>query len=116
MSIAGAHATQFFEEIVATGNVWSVRDDAGFPTSTNASGEAAMPFWSSERRALKIIAGVAAYQNFVPARLALDTFRSRWLPGLERDGLRVGINWSGDRATGYDMVPRDVIARLDITP
>ncbi len=32
------------------------------------------------------------------------------LASLERDGLLVGLNWSGDRATGYDVEPASVLA------
>jgi hypothetical protein len=35
------------------------------------------------------------------------------LPSLDEDGLRVGINWSGPRATGYDVEPEAVRAALD---
>lgn len=45
--------------------------------------------------------------------LPLTEWRERWLPGLARDGLRVGLNWSGARATGYDYTPEEVLARLD---
>jgi len=116
VSVAATHAAKFFKEAAATGQVWAIRDDAGFPTSTNASSETAMPFWSSESRAQKVIARVADYEGFTPEKLPLDVFKSRWLPGLERDGLHVGINWSGDRATGYDMLPSDVAARFDVKP
>ncbi|MCC2308854.1 DUF2750 domain-containing protein [Cellulomonas sp. zg-Y338] len=27
----------------------------------------------------------------------MTEFRSRWLPGLGRDGIRVGVHWSGGR-------------------
>ena len=43
----------------------------------------------------------------------LDAFLTRWLPGLERDGLRVGLNWSGARAIGYDLAPSDVLTQLE---
>ena len=112
MSVAAAHAAAFFEEVRENQLVWSVRDAAGFPTSTNPSGEVAMPFWSLESRAQAVIASMAAYSGFVPHRIALQEFSSRWLDGLERDGVRVGLNWSGDRATGYDLHPAEVRARL----
>jgi hypothetical protein len=35
-----------------------------------------------------------------------------WLPGLERDGLLVGLNWAGDRAQGYDVAPADVLPNI----
>ncbi|MCC2317089.1 DUF2750 domain-containing protein [Cellulomonas sp. zg-Y138] len=42
----------------------------------------------------------------------MTEFRSRWLPGLGRDGIRVGVNWSGPAATGYDLVAADVELNL----
>jgi hypothetical protein len=53
----------------------------------------------------KIIASVPAYAGFRPRAITVDEFQSRWLDGLERDGLLVGINWSGARATGYHVEP-----------
>ncbi|WP_222294364.1 DUF2750 domain-containing protein [Rhizobium leguminosarum] len=108
MSIAAAHTHAFFNEVTENGFVWTIRDDAGFPTSTNQSKEAAMPFWSSEIRARRIIDQVLAYRGFTPHRLPVEVFLDRWLQGLEQDNLRVGINWSGVRATGFDIAPADV--------
>jgi len=71
-----------------------------------------MPFWSMESRAVKVVQSVAAYDGFELHEIPLADFKSRWLPGLERDGLLVGINWSGDRATGYDMKPSEVSANF----
>ena len=71
-----------------------------------------MPFWSTESRARRVIEGVEAYRSFEPVRLELEIFTGRWLAGLQTDGLIVGLNWSGERATGYDMKPGDVLARL----
>ncbi len=71
-----------------------------------------MPFWSKDSRALRVVAVVAAYRGFEVVRIPLDEWRSRWLPGLTRDELLVGLNWSGSRATGYDVQPSDVEAAL----
>jgi len=113
MSIAAIHADAFTSEALTGDAVWAIRDANGFPTSTNASGETAMPFWSTESRARRVIAGATAYRGFEPVRLEFQAFVQHWLPGLERDGLLVGLNWSGERTTGYDMHPKDVRARLD---
>lgn len=113
MSIAAAQADSFVTELVANREVWTIRDSGGFPTSTNSSGETAMPFWSLESRARKIVDQLPAYQGFQPYKLTVEEFLERWLPGLERDGLLAGLNWSGDRATGYDMQPADVRARIE---
>lgn len=112
MSTAAAQTKHFFNEVVKDGLVWAIHDDSGFPAPLNGSGERAMPFWSLESRAQKVIASVATYRNFTPHKLTLQEFTDRWLPGLEKDGLVVGINWSGDCATGYDLKPEEVRARL----
>lgn len=72
-----------------------------------------MPFWSLESRARIIVSTVPAYAGFEPHRLTLEEFEKRWLPGLVRDGLKTGLNWSGTRATGYDMEPSGVLRRLE---
>lgn len=72
--------------------------------------------WSLRSRAQKIIDTVPAYAEFEPQEIPLDVFRDRWLTGLARDGLRLGINWSGARATGYDLTPAEATARLDAEP
>lgn len=71
-----------------------------------------MPFWSKESRAQKVINTVAAYADFEVLEVPLGELRERWLPGMQRDGLRVGLNWSGASATGYDSPPEDVERNL----
>ena len=112
MTVAAAQAAHFFREITLHESVWTIRDDGGFPAPKNRSGERAMPFWSLESRAARVIANVPAYHGFTIERLTLGEFVEDWLTGLERDDLLVGVNWSGARAVGYDMTPDQVRARL----
>jgi hypothetical protein len=76
-----------------------------------------MPFWSSSSRARKIIKMVPAYAGFERHEISWDDFRDEWLPGMERDGLLVGGNWTVPKAKGYDLPPgfvRDAVeARID---
>jgi len=113
MSIAAAQTDIFVTEVAASHEVWTIQDSGGFPTSTNASGQTAMPFWSKQSRAQKVIDTIPAYRAFRPERLTLAEFVEKWLPGLEGDGLLAGLNWSGPRAIGYDMAPADVRARIE---
>ena len=62
-----------------------------------------MPFWSSLSRVKLIIKRVPAYSVFEPHEITWEVFRDRWLPGLKKDGVLVGVNWSGERAKGYDL-------------
>ncbi|WKL55843.1 DUF2750 domain-containing protein [Asticcacaulis sp. ZE23SCel15] len=112
MSISSINADAFIVQIIKDGRVWGIRDKDGFPASTNMSGETAMPFWSSNRRAQTIIEKVPAYSGFEPEPIELPEFIDRWLPGLEKDGLYCGLNWTGSRATGYDLTPAQVLARI----
>lgn len=113
MSQAASQYGAFARDVAEHGRVWTVRDDGGFPAPKTTDGHRAMPFWSSLSRVERIIDTVPAYAGFEPFEITWDIFRDNWLPGLERDGLRVGVNWSGPRALGYDLAPEDVRARID---
>lgn len=112
MTQSSAQADAFYREVLKSGSVWTVRDAGGTPAPRNADAQRAMPFWSSRSRVDNVIDSVADYANFEPVEIDLAGWRSRWLPGLAEDGLLVGINWSGARATGYDMSPEDVERNL----
>lgn len=112
MSTSAAQAAAFYEEAVRERAVWGVRDSAGFPAPVNGSGERSMPFWSLRSRAERVVQQVPAYADFEVVEVPLDAFLDHWLPGLERDGLRVGLNWSGRSASGYDVPATEVAARL----
>jgi len=105
---SAAQADAFYREVVESGRVWTLRDAGGIPAPENADGQRAMPFWSARSRVEKTIKTVAAYAGFEPVELELAEWRERWLPGLTADGLLVGLNWSGARATGYDLTPAAV--------
>ncbi|GAA5026389.1 DUF2750 domain-containing protein [Actinopolymorpha pittospori] len=113
MSVAAAQASAFYEEFLTNGQVFALRDDAGFPAPLNSEGVRAMPFWSKRSRAEKIIANVPAYSGMEPVEIPGQDWLEKWLPGLEKDGLLVGLNWSGVRAIGYDLTVADVQRNLD---
>jgi hypothetical protein len=108
VSISAAHYAAFYEEAREAGAVWTVRDAGGFPAPETSTGARAMPFWSKRSRAERVVVNASAYASFDIVAIPLADFRERWLSGLERDGLLVGVNWSGERATGYDVAPTAV--------
>jgi len=107
VSQAASQAAMFYREVAREGRVWSLRDTGGIPAPQGDAGRS-MPFWSSRRRVETIINNVEAYTGFEPFDIPLVEFLQAWLPGLERDGLKVGVNWSGARAVGYDVDPTTV--------
>lgn len=108
MSQAASQAAAFYREVAASRRVWTIRDARGYPAPRGTSGKRAQPFWSSRSRVEKIIETVPAYAGFSPDEIDWDKFLSAWVPGLTRDGLLVGVNWSGKRAHGYDLEPAQV--------
>ena len=107
MTQAAAQASAFYQEVARHRRVWTLRGDKGFPTSRTPEGHA-IPFWSSLARAQHIATTVASYAGYEPVELGWEEFRDRWLPDLEREGLRIGVNWTGARAIGYDLTPADL--------
>ena len=105
---SASQVADFYREVAATGLIWTIRDEGGFPAPLNADGDRTQPFWSSRSRVERIIESVAAYRGFIPVEIALHDFLERWVVGLAKDGILVGVNWTGVRATGYDIAPASV--------
>ena len=112
MSVAAAQAEAFYREFLASRVVFTVRDAGGYPAPISTSGHRAQPFWSKRSRAQRIIDTVPDYGPFEIVEMGEDRWLDEWLPGLERDGLLVGINWSGSGATGYDLSVTDLRRNL----
>lgn len=112
MSQAASQAWAFYREVAKARVVWTVRDDSGFPTVTT-SGKCAQPFWSSRSRVEQIIKTVPAYTGFEPYEVSWANFCDKWVPDFVRDGLLVGVNYSGKRAVGYDIEPENLVRSVE---
>ena len=109
MSLSGAHKAAFRREATQDGHVFAIRDGAGYPAPADTDGRRALPFWSKATRAERILAQVSAYREFTIVPIPVQDFLGGWLSSLERDGLLVGVNWAGSRASGFDLTPSQVI-------
>ncbi|GAA2630357.1 DUF2750 domain-containing protein [Paractinoplanes durhamensis] len=110
MSLSGAHRAAFRREVSAEGRVFAIRDPSGFPAPADPDGaHRAVPFWSKPTRAQLVVKHVTAYQGFEVVPISVDDWLSNWMVSLEHDGLLVGVNWAGARATGYDLTPGQVL-------
>lgn len=112
MSQSASQAAAFYRDAAKSGVVWTLRDANGYPAPMGKSKKRAMPFWSTKSRADKIIATVLAYSGCEPEELTLEAFTSKWIPDLEKNGMLVGLNWSGPKAVGYDLDPASVTIAL----
>ena len=116
MSLSGAHRAAFRREAPQEGRVWSIRDEGGYPIAKGPDARddtGTLPFWSKASRARKVVGQVAAYRAFDVVEIELADWLERWLPGLEREGHLVGVNWAGPKATGYDVAPGQVARWFD---
>ncbi|MFF7359264.1 DUF2750 domain-containing protein [Streptomyces sp. NPDC008125] len=109
MSQSGAEAAAFFRDVHRSGVVRLVRDDDGSPTHLSADGTRSLPFWSTSPRAQRAakIWGPGLRVESMP----LDTWCDGVLPDAARDGLVIGINWSGPRLVGWSLTPAEVSDR-----
>jgi Protein of unknown function (DUF2750) len=113
VSQSASQAAVFYRDVAQTRTVWTLRDAGGYPAPKNHEGSALSPSGHRAHERERIVSTVAAYAGFDVVEVPLDTFIEKWLPGLEEDGLHVGVKWSGPRATGYDIEPGSVRASLD---
>lgn len=113
MSQAASQAAAFYREVAQHQEVWTVRDVEGFPAPLNPDGVRVQPFWSSRARVANVLEHSPAYAGFEAISIPWQEFRDRWLPGLARDEILVGVNWSGVKATGYDVEPDAVGANVE---
>jgi hypothetical protein len=109
MSLSGAHKAAFRREATQEGRVFSIRDSNGFPAPAGNDGRRSVPFWSKPTRAQLIVKHVEAYRDFEVVPIPVDEWLSRWMADLEHDGLLVGVNWAGGKATGFDLTPGQVL-------
>ncbi|MDN3518654.1 DUF2750 domain-containing protein [Aquisalimonas lutea] len=104
----------FLEQAVAGGEVWGLSDPEGWALAPAADDDTVMvmPFWSGEAGAGSCATG--DWQGFTPEAVPLDLFLEEWLPGMEGDGLRVGVDWT-DELEGVEVPPLELQADLEAT-
>jgi hypothetical protein len=102
VSQAASQATAFYHDVARNHKMWTIRDEQGYPAPKASDGTRSQPFWSSLSRAQRIVETVAAYKGMWPVEISWAEFCDTLLPELERDGMKVGLNWSGPMAVGYD--------------
>ena len=111
MSNAAAQAARFYEQVVKDDRVFTVDDGKGFLVFPVRDTEV-VPFWSSRSRLLKIHEAHPKYAKWKISEESLPEFLEKTLPLLEKEGIRVGVNWSGERLTGYDLSVHDLRSNL----
>ncbi|MYV93987.1 DUF2750 domain-containing protein [Streptomyces sp. SID1034] len=110
MSQSGSQATAFFRDVRQSSVVWLVRDDNGSPTHLSADSARSLPFWSTSPRAQRAAKIWGHGLRVEP--MPLDVWCNHVLPDAARDGLVIGVNWSGQRLIGWSFTPDEILNRL----
>lgn len=77
--------------------VWIVREGDDSPVPLGADGSRSLPRWSSSSQGLGVGSGLRVES------MPLDAWCLAELPAARRDGLLIGINWSGSRLVGWSF-------------
>ena len=98
---------RFIERAIAAETVWALKGDSGFAfcESNEAGGKDVIVFWSD--RAYAERARKSEFAEYEPHALSLFDFLFRWLPGMSRDGVLAGTNWTG-ALIGIESDPKEL--------
>jgi len=102
MSVAATQASKFYEQVIAEGRVFTVDDGEGYLVFPIGEIEV-VPFWSSRSRLVNIQKDNPKYEKWEISEEPLSGFLDKTLPLLDKEGIRVGVNWSGKRLNGFDI-------------
>lgn len=106
MSTAGLHYHRFAEQVAQDERVFTFTCE-GELLVYPVRGNEVVPFWSSRSQLETIQKRFPKYQKHSISEMSLSEFYE-WLAQLEDEGILVGVNWSGERLTGYDVTVADL--------
>lgn len=91
--------------------MFALLENDSFPVLRISDGDV-VPFWSSRSRVDRVRQEHAKYEKYQVEEITLGDFFAKTLPLLDEEHIRVGVNWSGSRLTGYDASAAEVRANL----
>lgn len=91
----------FLSETFKQKCVWGLKNNVGLATwKYEENIEAIVPFWSDEKSAQ--VCAESDFPGYTPFKIALDAFVAHYLPALEKQKIRAGVNFTTGM-TGIDM-------------
>src|SRR5688500_12415779 len=106
MGFSSLQYDTFREQVVREGKAYTFTDEEDLLIYRTATGET-VPFWSSRSRVETVQKRFPKYRQW---QIAEIEFRDFWrhLDQLEREGIQVGVNWSGKQLEGYSVPVADL--------
>ena len=98
----------FIRKITDFEKVWGLYND-GWAMSSGPNKNEMMVFWP-EKEFAKLCAN-GTWENYKPKNIKLNTFLDKWLPGMEKDGLSIGIFQTPDDK-GVIMTPSQLLENI----
>ncbi|SMP54789.1 Protein of unknown function [Neorhodopirellula lusitana] len=111
MLASASQAAKFYEQVVRDGCVFTFVNDGGMLVYPVQAIEV-VPFWSSRSRMLTVLKNHPKYAVYAIDETDLVTFLDQTMPLLAGEGIHVGVNWSGERLTGYNLPVDDVLTNI----
>jgi hypothetical protein len=114
MSQSASQAAAFYRDVAKNGSVWLLNDDEGQVPIARQDDHDVTPVWSTKSRLEKTVKHLGpGFQANEPTEMSWEDFRDDLLPTLEEEGVRIGVNWSGEKAVGYDIEVPDLIRNVE---
>lgn len=90
-----ADLRRFIERVIDAEIVWALKGNDGFAwcESNDNEGQDIIIFWSD--RAYAERARKSEFPEYTPVEISLFDFLFRWLPGMSKDEVLAGANWTG---------------------
>lgn len=111
MSAAAANASKFYEQVVSENLVFTLVDGDGYLVFPVGDTEV-VPFWSSRSRLVAIQKDHPKFSKWKITEESLSEFMTNSLSLFEEQNIRVGVNWGGQRLTGFDLAVSDLRQNL----
>jgi hypothetical protein len=107
MASAAENAREFCDQVGATKLVFTLVEDDSFLVF-DVHEQEVVPFWSSLAGLEAVREAQPEYAGLAVFEIPLEEFLEEILPQLEADQIHVGIDWSGEDLTGFDLAVADV--------
>ncbi|GBC59404.1 hypothetical protein DENIS_0343 [Desulfonema ishimotonii] len=99
----------FVRKVADFEEVWGLFADGWAMTADN-EGRKAIPFWPEKD--FSNLCAEGAWKNYNSKQIKLDKFMSKWLPGMEKDGVLVAI-FPTPKNKGVIIQPKELSASLE---
>jgi hypothetical protein len=110
LKISGKEKLKYFVRKVADfEEVWGLFAD-GWAMTADDEGRKAIPFWPEKD--LSILCAEGAWQNYESKQIELANFISKWLPGMEKDGILAAV-FPTPMNKGLIIQPKELLASLE---